>query len=313
MTHSDPITPVDAGLPDFRRLPVPDALVWLAEHGEPHDPRTDIDTASLVRRFPHLASVETTDESITGPNGPVPIRLYRDPSASPTGRALVWVHGGAFIGGHLDMPESNWFARELASRGIPVAAVDYTKCLGGVHYPTPSDDVLAAWLHVRDAAGELLGVPPTALALGGASAGGALTAGAVTRLRDAGDKLPDRLVLVYPLLHPNGPAPSAEVDAESPHGQLTMNYAGSTDALADPHVFAGLGHGRDFPPTLVVVCELDELRPSGEIFVATLRAAGSEATLYTEASARHGHIDHPGAEDALRTIAAIADWFGGSA
>ena len=89
------------------------------------------------------------------------------------------MHGGAFIGGYLDMPESNWVALELAARGIPVFAVDYTKCLGDVHYPVPSDDVLAAWQHARDHAEELLGVQPDALLLGGASAGGTLTAGAV--------------------------------------------------------------------------------------------------------------------------------------
>jgi len=37
-----------AGLPDFRRMPVPDAILWLAQHGEPADPRPDVDTASLV-------------------------------------------------------------------------------------------------------------------------------------------------------------------------------------------------------------------------------------------------------------------------
>ena len=36
----------------------------------------------------------------------------------------------------------------------------------------------------------------------------------------------------------------------------------------NPHVFAGLGSGEGFPPTLVVVCELDGLRPSGEAFAA---------------------------------------------
>jgi acetyl esterase/lipase len=310
MTNAAPTT--DANLPDFRRLPVPEALEWLAEHGEPADPRTDIDTASLMQRFPRLATVETRDKSVAGPHGPVPVRLYSDPSSAPTGSALVWVHGGAFIGGHLDMPESNWFARELASRGIPVAAVDYTKCLGGVHYPTPSDDVIAAWRHVRDAAAELLGVSPAALAMGGASAGGALTAGAVTRLRDAGEPLPDRLVLVYPVLHPNGPAPSSELDLDSPHGQLALNYAGSMEALADPHVFAGLGDAAGFPPTLIVVCEFDDLRPSGEAFSHSLAAAQVPVLLHTEPGAPHGHIDHPGDEGALRTITAVSEWLGGS-
>jgi acetyl esterase len=297
-----------AGLPDFRRMPVPEAIRWLAEHGEPADPRPDIDTASLVRRFPHLAGVTTVDEVVAGPHGPVPVRLYRDATATPTGRALVWVHGGAFIGGTLDMPESNWVSRELAARGIPVASVDYTKCLGEVHYPVPSDDVLAAWRHVRGRAGELLGVAADSLALGGASAGGALAAGAVTRLRDTGEPLPANLVLVYPLVHPNGPEASDVLDPSSPHGQLSLNFAGSTEALRDPQAFAGLGDGHGFPPTRIVVCERDELRPSGEAFAETLAAAGVDVELRIEANAGHGHIDQPGDAGALRTIDAVTEW-----
>jgi acetyl esterase/lipase len=300
-----------AGLPDFRRMPVPDAIRWLAEHGEPADPRPDIDTASLLRRFPYLAGVVTDERAVDGPHGPVPIRVYRDAAAAPTGRALVWVHGGAFIGGTLDMPESNWVARELAARGIPVVSVDYTKCLGEVHYPVPSDEVLAAWRYVRDAATELVGVPAESLALGGASAGGTLTSGAVARLRDAGESLPGGLVLVYPLVHPNGPAASDSVDLSAPHGQLALNFAGSAEALADPQAFAGLGDGRGFPPTVIVVCDRDELRPSGETFAATLAAAGVDVQLRVEADSGHGHIDQPGDAGALRTIEAIADWLTG--
>jgi acetyl esterase len=297
-----------AGLPDFRRMPVPDAIRWLAEHGEPADPRPDIDTASLVTRFPHLSGVSTVDEVVAGPHGPVPVRVYRDATATPAGRALVWVHGGAFIGGNLDMPESNWVARELAARGIPVASVDYTKCLGDVHYPVPSDDVLAAWRYVQEAAVKLLGVPAEQVALGGASAGSTLTAGAVTRLRDAGEPLPAGLVLVYPLVHPNGPDASDVLDPSSPHGQLSLNFAGSTEALTDPQVFAGLGDGHGFPPTLIVVCERDDLRPSGEAFAATLDAAGIDQELRVEADAGHGHIDQPGDAAAVRTIEAVAEW-----
>jgi acetyl esterase/lipase len=291
-------------------MPVPDAIRWLAEHGEPADPRTDIDTISLVKRFPHLAAVTEFDEVVHGPNGLVPVRVYRDPTAVPSGRALVWVHGGAFIGGNLDMPESNWVSRELAALGIPVAAVDYTKCLGGRHYPSPSDDVLAAWSHVRGAVAELFGVHSAGLVLGGASAGATLAAGAVTRLRDAGEALPSGVVLVYPLLHPSWGDTSTGVDLSSPHGQLSLNYAGSTDRLADPHVFAGMGNGHGFPPTLIVVCELDDLRPSGEAFATTLTAAGADVELYVEPGAGHGHIDRPGDDGARRTIVALANWIG---
>lgn len=67
-----------AGLPDVRRMPVPDAIRWLAEHGEPADPRPDIDTASLVRRFPHLAGVSTGDQCALRTIEAVAERLGRD-------------------------------------------------------------------------------------------------------------------------------------------------------------------------------------------------------------------------------------------
>jgi acetyl esterase/lipase len=117
-------------------------------------------------------------------------------------------------------------------------------------------------------------------------------------------------VLVYPVLHPNGPAASSDLDLDSPHSQLTMNYAGAEEALSDRRAFAGLGDGTGFPPTLIVVCENDPLRPSGEAFETTLLTAGREVTLHLEPGAAHGHIDHPGDPGALLTIEAMAAWFG---
>ncbi|MGU3644310.1 alpha/beta hydrolase [Microbacterium sp. C23T] len=295
---------------DVRTLPLSEVLRMFREHGEPADPRPDIDTESLKRRFPRLANVETRDVSIDGDARAVPARLYTDASAEASGRALVWVHGGAFIGGHLDMPESHWVALELAARGIPVLAVDYVKCLGDVHFPDPSDDVLAAWRHAVARAEELFGTD--SVYLGGASAGGNLTAGAVARLRDSGDRVPDGLVLVYPVVHPNGPAASAELDPDSPHGALALNFAGSVEALDDPHAFAALGPVDGFPRTFVLVCESDDLRPSGEAFARQLDAAGIDVTLRLEAGADHGHINEPADPTALPTVDAIADWIGGA-
>ncbi len=293
---------------DLRSKPFSETVRWLAENGEPLDPRTDVDTASLTRRFPHLAHVETTDLVIDRPRGRVPARRYVDPRASRTGRALVWVHGGAFVGGHLDMPEANWVAQELAARGTPVVSVDYAKCLGQTHHPVPSDDVLAAWRFVAADAHGLLGVPPSALHLGGASAGSTLASGVVARLATAGDAPPAGVVLVYPLLHPYPPGMAADRGRDTVQGQMTANYAGTAEALADPEVFVGLGDGAAFPPTLVVVCEVDDLRPSGEAFVATLEAAGRDVTRHLEPGARHGHIDQPGDPGAVRTIEVVADW-----
>ncbi|GAB3612924.1 alpha/beta hydrolase [Humibacter ginsengisoli] len=296
--------------PDLRSMPLADALRWLREHGEPADPRPDVDTESLRRRFPRLARVRMTDLKIQTPTGSQPVRVYRDDTATPTGRALVWVHGGAFIGGHLGMPESNWVALELAARGIPVLTADYTKCLGDVHFPVPSDDVLAAWRYAREHAAELFGSEPDALLLGGASAGGTLTAGVTARLRDAGEPLPAGLVLVYPVLHPGGALPEWVPGADDPHAQLSLNYVGSPEALTDPLAFPGLGSGHGYPPTLIVVCERDDRRPSGEAFADLLTRVGVDVSLRVEAGAGHGHLNEPADRTALPTIEAIAGWAG---
>ena len=295
---------------DIRTLPLPDALRWLRENSEPVDPRDDIDTESLRRRFPRVAGVHVSDFVIETPHAAQPARVYRDASVPATGYALVWVHGGAFIGGYLDMPESNWVALELASRGIPVLALDYTKCLGEAHFPVPSDDVLAGWRFAREKSRSLLGVEPEALLLGGASAGGNLSAGVTARLRDAGEEVPVGLVLVYPALHPDGAQPGSIPDPLAPHAQLSLNYAGSAEALGDPHVFPGLGSGAGFPSTLIVVCELDGLRPSGEAFAQLLEASGVDVRLHLESGADHAHINEPADPAALRTIEAIERWIG---
>jgi acetyl esterase len=293
---------------DFRSLPIDEAIAWLGDRGEPADPRPDIDTASLIRRFPHLAGVTVDDVAIDGPRGPVPARRYSDAGAAASGRALVWVHGGAFIGGHLDMPESHWVAMEIAAGGIPVLTLDYTKCLRDVHFPVPSDDVLTGWRFAREHASDLFGVDGEKVLLGGASAGGNLTAGAVARLRDANEPTPSGLVLVYPVVHPNGPDASAGVDLTSPHGALALNFAGSTDGLTDPHAFAALGPVAGFPPTLVVVCEHDPLRPSGEAFALQLCDAGVPTELRIEADADHGHINEPSDPTAGQTVEVITQW-----
>lgn len=100
---------------DFRQLPIADAIRYLETHGEPPDRRTDIDTASLITAFPELGRVRITELSIPGPHGDRAARMYRVPG-EPITAGFAWAHGGAFIGGHLDMPESRWVGLSLAAR-----------------------------------------------------------------------------------------------------------------------------------------------------------------------------------------------------
>ncbi|ODT41133.1 MAG: hypothetical protein ABS62_06980 [Microbacterium sp. SCN 70-200] len=59
------------------------------------------------------------DDAIIGRHGEIPVRRYGH--GAPR---LVWLHGGAFSHGGLDMNESDAVARALADRDLPVSAVD---------------------------------------------------------------------------------------------------------------------------------------------------------------------------------------------
>ena len=182
----------------------PDVVVAALEALAP--PRQD---PSTYLNDPGFAAVDLHNVPVPTPHGDVPARLYRHRTERRDG-ALVWVHGGGFVSGDIDMPEAHWVSVSLAAYGFGVLSVDHRKCIGGVHYPAPSDDVLAAWQWAVAHADEL-GVPAGRLHLGGASAGGSLAAGVTKRLRDGAGPLPASLVLVYPTLHAESPPMSEEL------------------------------------------------------------------------------------------------------
>ena len=98
------------------------------------------------------------DRTLDGPHGPLGVRIY-SPGA-PSGSGLVWLHGGGFAGGDLDMPEGDWVAQRFADQGITVVSVDYRlaplpqvwadamgveRPEGGSHYPVASEEAAFAF------------------------------------------------------------------------------------------------------------------------------------------------------------------------
>jgi acetyl esterase/lipase len=299
---------------DFART----IIDMLAGGGSMPDPRDDIDHASLLARFPQFQSVAVRNLEIPSAHGPVSARVY-DPE-NPSGIALVWIHGGAFIAGDLDMPESNWIALELASRGIAVLALDYTKALNGAHHPQPNDEASAAWLAANAEGATIWAVQPRAIHLGGASAGANLSAGVALRMLAEGKTLPASLISIYPVMHDIVPAASADAAAAAdtlrPDQRFTPgfmrvindNYVGDSDPLAIPVAFPADGAVEGMPPVLLINAEADDLRPSGEAFAEQLKAAGVPVSLSFEPGTAHGYLNEPGHSGALETLNAMQDW-----
>lgn len=265
----------------------------------------------------------TVDRSLDGPHGPLTVRIY-SPS-SPTGHGLLWAHGGGFAGGDLDMPEADWVSRAFAERGITVVSVDYRlaplpqtwadavgiEAHGGVHYPVASEEVEFAFGWAVES-----GLVAGPWAIGGASAGGNLAAGASLRLAHAGTA-PALAVLAYPTLHAVQDAPDAalralldanpDADRAGPEVVLGMyeNYLGGGVEGAEAYAIPGTASVSElaaFPPTIIINSETDELRVSGEAFARALDAAGVEITTSTEAGTQHGHLNRPDEAAATASI-----------
>jgi acetyl esterase len=265
--------------------------------------RARLDEFMSITGAPPPPQVATREESVAGPHGPVPVRVYL-PGGDGTDRpGLVWLHGGAFLGGDLDMPEADWTARQLADRaGAVVVSVDYRLCHDGVHYPVPHDDVVAAFRWTRDNA-DALGIDPARLSLGGASAGGNLAIGAALKLRDEDGEPPAALLPIYPVAHAVLPPASASLAAKMAEVPRVLrfrpedtdffntNYLGGPLSKADGYAFGALAVLEGLPPTLVINAEYDDLRSSGEDFVARCALAGVDVRQVTAVGMLHGFLN----------------------
>lgn len=263
--------------------------------------------------------VVTTDASIPGPGGPVPVRRYRaaaltDHVAAPT---LVWAHGGGWQYGGLDMPEADSVAKVVAGALVgEVVSVGYR--LAPEHrHPAALDDVAAA-VHWAQTAGPAHGIDPDRLVVGGASAGATLAGAVVVTRRDAGAPLPRGLVLAYPVVDPLGGPYPAEPHPECPPllwldraaiAPMFETYLGGDASGARPPIVLGAADPTGLPPTLVTTAEVDALAPQAERFVDSARAAGVEVTHHRVDGVLHGYLNTvSGSRTADRALAAHVAW-----
>lgn len=263
-----------------------------------------------------VPDVSIESRLIPGPHGDISIRIYG--ARGDVRRALVWLHGGGFTGGDLDMPEAHRVSAELAARADAlVVSVGYRLASDTVRYPVPADDARAAWLWLTEGDGRTM-LPSETLALGGASAGAALALTTAIRLRDQGRRGPDQLLLAYPFVHFPVPALSAETAAEmsglssllrSPPANIegmVRNYVGRltglpADALPGAAVLTCLA------PTAIVVAEYDDLRPSGDLLAVQLEESGVPVQKYLAAGMVHGHLNRdPSLTEVDRTLDFLA-------
>jgi acetyl esterase len=218
-----------------------------------------------------------------GGGAQVPVRIYRrDDLASPSG-ALLFVHGGAFVFGDLEL-EHDRCLYYAANVDAVVVSVDY-RLAPEFPYPAGLQDVTLALGWMVEHAQEL-GVDTERICVGGASAGGALAAGLVLLCRDEHGPSVAAQMLIYPVLDDRVATLSMEAfeiydpwDGERSRQMWPLYLGHHGDALP----YAAPARASDLsglPVTFMMSCEEDPLRDEDLTFAQRLLHAGVSVELH---------------------------------
>jgi len=260
----------------------------------PAGPRgPDLSTMTVVRDIEYVAGGHARQK----------LDLYVPKEREPNGpRALiVWVHGGAWLGGSKERPP----ALQFLEQGYAVASVNYRLSQHAL-FPAQIEDCKAAirWLHAN--AGPY-GYDPNRIGVWGASAGGHLvallgTTGGVKEF-DVGPNrgVSSRVRAVCDFFGPTDftkmssfPSTMNHDAADAPESKLIGGpIQENKDKVqrANPITYVT----KDDPPFLIVHGDSDPLVPhnQSELLRAALQKAGVDVTFYTVKGGGHGGFRDP--------------------
>ena len=219
---------------------------------------------------------EVTERSVSGPNGDIPLRVYRPEGAGPF-PAVTFLHGGGWLLGGLDTYDA--FCRALTNAAeCVVVSVDYR--LAPEHpFPAALEDCYAATRWVA-ANAEAVGARGGSLALVGDSAGGTLAVGVSLLARDRGGPTVDYQVLAYPAADYSFDTDSYAENAQGyflTRKDMERFWAGYLSSDTDgrhPYASPLRADLAGVPPAFVLTCGFDPLRDDGRALADRLDAAG---------------------------------------
>ena len=245
------------------------------------------DYEDVVRQFsyPHPAGIRSSDRSIAGRHGSIPLRHYRNGRGNDQA-LILFLHGGGFILGSLDSHD-DVCAEMCAATGYDLVSVDYR--LSPEHsHPVHLDDVEDAFRELQHQNTIVVGV----------SAGATLAAALAHRCQP-GPLRPAGQVLVYPTLGGDcldlaSYRENAEAPLLSTADILFYRAARCADAelpLHDPEFYPLIAS--DFggcPPSIAISADIDPLRDDARVYVEKLQHAGVAARWINEAGLVHDYL-----------------------
>jgi acetyl esterase/lipase len=223
---------------------------------------------------------------------PVRLRSYWNQDAPANAPVLIWLHGGGFALGFCELDDDlcTWISSHV---GCHVVAPEY-RLAPEDPFPAGFDDAYATLEWLSSNARELL-IDPTRIAVGGASAGGALAASVCQRARDESGPLIAFQLLVYPVIDDRMKTHSMKMFVDTPifdrpNAELMWErYLG--DRRVNVPKYAAPGRAETLaglPRAYVLTAEIDPLRDEGLDYARRLIEDGVETEAHHFAGAIHG-------------------------
>ncbi len=248
-------------------------------------------TKALIRPANMPAGVQVQNTFIPGPDSGqrLRLRLYQVQARPAQAPALLWIHGGGYVGGLPEMDDL-YVQPFLQTAGV-VVSVDYR--LAPEHpYPAPLEDCYTAlkWLFAQ---AQALGVDAQRIAIGGASAGGGLAASLAQLARQRGELHPAFQLLVYPMLD-DRTARRTDIDPQAHFAWNNQsNRFGWQAYLHGEHAPQGAVPARQenlagLPPAWIGVGAIDLFHDEDVAYARRLKEAGVPCELVVTPGAFHG-------------------------
>ena len=235
-------------------------------------------------------AVASTDRTIPGPAGALPVRIYTPKSGSGPWPVVVYYHGGGWVIADKEVYDGG--ARAIAKlANAVVISVDYRQ--GPEHrFPAAHDDAIATYKWALANAASIKG-DPKKVALAGESAGGGLAVATAIAARDMKLQQPTSIVSVYPIAGTDTNTAAYQENANAkPLSKPAMewffrNYLNGPQDYADPRVNLVAADLKGLPPVTIINAQIDPLRGDGELLADKLRAAGVDVTQKTYDGVAH--------------------------
>ena len=235
---------------------------------------------------------ETTDRWVAARGRRIFCRVYRPRTDRPL-PVLMYFHGGGWVWSSVDTHDR--LAREYAAAAeVAVVSVDYALS-PEAKFPQAVEECAAVTRYVA-AQGAEWGLDPSALFVGGDSAGGNLALATALLLRDTGGPKLRGILAVYPVCDSALDTASYQEFATGhglTHERMSFYWDVYVPHAADRHHPLAAPLRADLaglPPVLVQLAELDVLRSEGEALAAKLRSAGVEVDFEVFPGVLHGFV-----------------------